>query len=63
MTAAKNDKNDLRVGCCSTTTPADSQGSPGIQGCSLRKIERKIRWSVGYEHPENKKNGPESWML
>jgi hypothetical protein len=51
----KTRKMDLRAGCCRGTNTSNSQGSPKIQGCSLRKIERKIGWSYGTDHPENEK--------
>jgi hypothetical protein len=51
----KRTKKYLRVGCSSTTTSADSQDFPKIQGCSLHKIERKIRWSVGTDRLKNRK--------
>ena len=58
----KTNENYLRVGCCSTTSPADSQDFPKTQGCFLHKIERKIRWPVGHDQPKNEKNGPDSWL-
>ena len=59
----KRPKNYLRAGCSSNTTFADSQDFPKIQGCSLHKIERKIRWSVGTDQQKSMKKWPDSLLL
>ena len=55
LTTPKRKKTDLKVGCCLGTSTSTLQGFPRTRGCSLHKIERKIRWSVGYDHPPNAK--------
>ena len=52
LTIPKNRKTDLKVGCRIGTSTATLQGFPGTRGWPLHKIERKIRWSVGTDHPE-----------
>jgi hypothetical protein len=52
LTIPKNRKTDLKVGSDGGTTPSNSPGFPRIQGRCLRKIERKIGWSVGTDHPK-----------
>ena len=39
----------LKVGCLRDLAVANSPGFPRFPACTLRKNERRIRWSVGHE--------------